>query len=113
LQDSVFGCTDGRKSGTRRLSLEGLPDVKVADLPTLEFLSGILDTLAAGDRGSAGLSAGREKVQEAFKDPDYTPQKIARVVATERTLADRLLQMVNSTAFTATGRVTARTLSPN
>jgi len=32
------------------------------------------------------------KVQEAFKDPDYTPQKIARVVATERALADRLLQ---------------------
>ena len=44
-------------------------------------------------------------MQEAFKDPDYTPQKIARVVATERSLADRLLQMANSTAFNATGRV--------
>jgi HD-like signal output (HDOD) protein len=53
------------------------------------------------------------KVQEAFKDPDYTPQKIACVVATESTPADRLLQMANSTAFTATGRVTALTLSPN
>jgi len=45
------------------------------------------------------------KVQEAFKDPSYTPQKVARVIATERTLADRLLQMANSTAFNATGRV--------
>jgi HD-like signal output (HDOD) protein len=45
------------------------------------------------------------KVQEAFKDPNYTPQKIARVIATERSLADRLLQMANSTAFNATGRV--------
>jgi HD-like signal output (HDOD) protein len=45
------------------------------------------------------------KVQEAFKDPDYTPQKVARVISTERTLADRLLQMANSTAFNATGRV--------
>jgi HD-like signal output (HDOD) protein len=45
------------------------------------------------------------KVQEALNDPDYTPQKIARVVATERTLADRLLQMANSAAFNATGRV--------
>jgi len=38
-----------------------IPDVKVADLPTLEFLSGILDTSAAGDRGSAGLSAGLDQ----------------------------------------------------
>jgi len=45
------------------------------------------------------------KVQEAFKDLDYTPQKVARVISTERTLADRLLQMANSTAFNATGRV--------
>jgi HD-like signal output (HDOD) protein len=45
------------------------------------------------------------KVQEAFKDPTYTPQKVARVISTERTLVDRLLQMANSTAFNATGRV--------
>ncbi|HTB88161.1 MAG TPA: HDOD domain-containing protein, partial [Steroidobacteraceae bacterium] len=45
------------------------------------------------------------KVQEAFQDPDYTPQKVARVISAERTLADRLLQMANSTAFNATGRV--------
>jgi HD-like signal output (HDOD) protein len=43
------------------------------------------------------------KVQEAFKDPDYTPQKIARDISTDRSLADRLLQIANSTAFNATG----------
>jgi hypothetical protein len=56
------------------------------------------------------VAQGVIKVQEAFKDPDYTPPKIARVVATERALADWLLRMA---AFTATGRVTALTLSPN
>jgi two-component system, cell cycle response regulator len=45
------------------------------------------------------------KVQEAFKDPNYTPQAIARVVSTEKALADRLLQLANSNAFNATGRV--------
>jgi HD-like signal output (HDOD) protein len=82
-----------------------LPDVTVADLPTLEFLSGILDTLEAGTVDLPAFPQVVIKVQEAFKDPDYTPQKIARVIATERTLADRLLQMANSTAFNATGKV--------
>ena len=77
----------------------------VADLPTLEFLSGMLDTLAAGTVDLPAFPQVVIKVQEAFKDPGYTPQKIARVVATERSLADRLLQMANSTAFNATGRV--------
>lgn len=77
----------------------------VADLPTLGFLSGLLDTLAAGTVDLPDFPQVVINVQEAFKDPDYTPQKIARVIATERTLADRLLQMANSTAFNATGRV--------
>jgi HD-like signal output (HDOD) protein len=84
---------------------EGWSDVTVADLPTLEFLSGILDALAAGTVDLPAFPQVVIRVQEAFKDPDYTPQKIARVIATERTLADRLLQMANSTAFNATGRV--------
>jgi len=79
--------------------------VTVADLPTLEFLSGMLDTLAAGTVDLPAFPQVVIKVQEAFKDPNYTPQKIARVIATERSLADRLLQMANSTAFNATGRV--------
>jgi HD-like signal output (HDOD) protein len=79
--------------------------VTVADLPTLEFLSNMADALAAGHVDLPAFPQVVIKVQEAFKDPDYTPQKIAGVISTERSLADRLLQMANSTAFNATGRV--------
>jgi HD-like signal output (HDOD) protein len=65
----------------------------------------MMDGLAAGTVALPAFPQVVIKVQEAFKDPDYTPQKIARVISTERTLADRLLQMANSTAFNATGRV--------
>jgi HD-like signal output (HDOD) protein len=82
-----------------------LSDVTVADLPALEFLSSLADTLAAGTVDLPAFPQVVIKVQEAFKDPNYTPQKVARVISTERTLADRLLQMANSTAFNATGRV--------
>jgi HD-like signal output (HDOD) protein len=96
---------DDLKSGTRHQSQESLSDVTVADLPTLEFLSSLADTLAAGTMDLPAFPQVVIKVQEAFRDPDYTPQKVARVISTERTLADRLLQMANSTAFNATGRV--------
>src|SRR3984957_17445210 len=86
-------------------SRRSLSDVTVADLPTLEFLSRLADTLAAGTVDLPAFPQVVIKVQEAFKDPDYTPQKVARVISTERSLADRLLQMANSTAFNATGRV--------
>jgi HD-like signal output (HDOD) protein len=79
--------------------------VTVADLPSLEFLSNMADTLAAGTVDLPAFPQVVIKVQEAFKDPNYTPQKVARVISAERTLADRLLQMANSTAFNATGRV--------
>jgi HD-like signal output (HDOD) protein len=79
--------------------------VTVADHPTLEFLSSMAAALAAGTVDLPAFPPVVIKVQEALKDPNYTPQKIARVIATERTLADRLLQMANSTAFNATGRV--------
>ena len=77
----------------------------VADLPALEFLSSLTDTLAAGSVDLPAFPQVVIKVQEAFEDPNYTPQKVARVISTERSLADRLLQMANSTAFNATGRV--------
>src|SRR3984885_1118854 len=86
-------------------SRRSLSDVTVADLPTLEFLSGLADTLAAGTVDLPAFPQVVIKVQQAFKDPNYTPQKVARVISAERTLADRLLQMANSTAFNATGRV--------
>ncbi len=77
----------------------------VADLQTLEFLRSLADTLAAGTVDLPVFPQVVIKVQEAYKDPDFTPQKVARVISTERTLADRLLQMANSVAFNATGRV--------
>ena len=77
----------------------------VADLSSLEFLSNMVDALAAGTVDLPAFPQVVIKVQEALRDPNYTPQKIARVISTERTLADRLLQMANSTAFNATGRV--------
>lgn len=82
-----------------------MSDVTVADLPTLEFLSGLADTLAAGTVELPAFPQVVIKVQEALRDPNYTPQKIARVISSERTLVDRLLQMANSVAFNATGRV--------
>jgi HD-like signal output (HDOD) protein len=82
-----------------------LSDVTAADIPALQFLSSLADNLAAGTVDLPAFPQVVIKVQEAFKDPSYTPQKVARVISTERTLADRLLQMANSTAFNATGRV--------
>jgi HD-like signal output (HDOD) protein len=77
----------------------------VEDLSPVDFLSNMADTLAAGTVDLPAFPQVVINVQEAFKDPKYTPQSIARVVSTERTLADRLLQMANSTAFNVTGRV--------
>jgi HD-like signal output (HDOD) protein len=65
--------------------------VTAADLATLEFLSSLADTLAAGTVELPAFPQVVIKVQQAFKDPNYTPQKVARVISTERTLADRLL----------------------
>jgi HD-like signal output (HDOD) protein len=87
------------------LPQESLSDVTVADLSSVEFLSNLADALAAGTVELPAFPQVVIKMQAAFKDPSYTPQKIAHVVATERTLADRVLQMANSTAFNATGRV--------
>jgi HD-like signal output (HDOD) protein len=93
------------KSGTRHLSQESLAIVAVEDLSPLEFLSNMTEALATGAVDLPAFPQVVIKVQQALKDPKYTPQSIARVIATERALADRLLQMANSTAFNATGRV--------
>ena len=77
----------------------------VKDLSPLEFLSNMAETLAEGAVDLPAFPQVVIKVQQAFKDPNYTPQSIAHVISTERALADRLLQMANSTAFNATGRV--------
>src|SRR3981081_1516410 len=45
------------------------------------------------------------QVQEVLKNPNYSVQMIVRPIAADPTLANRLLNMANSTAFNATGRV--------
>ena len=75
----TFGYTDG----SSRVAGERVA-LTVADLPTLAFLSSLADTLAAGTVDLPAFPEVVIKVQEAFKDPDYTPQKVARVISTER-----------------------------
>jgi len=70
-----------------------------------DFLTRIADTLALGIVELPAFPQVVIKVQEAYKDPNYTPQIVARLIATEPTLAKRLLDMANSVAFNATGRV--------
>ena len=77
----------------------------VEDSESLGFLHRLEASLAAGRVDLPAFPQVVIGVQEAFNDPNYTPQSIARVISSERSLADRLLQMANSTAFNATGRV--------
>src|ERR1700678_373469 len=71
----------------------------------LEFLTHMRDTLASGIIELPAFPQVVIKVQEAYKEPDYTPQMVARLVSAEPTLARRLLDIANSVAFNATGRV--------
>jgi HD-like signal output (HDOD) protein len=45
------------------------------------------------------------QVQEVLRNPNYSVQMIARPISADRILSARLLNMANSTAFNATGRV--------
>ncbi len=71
----------------------------------LDFLTHMADTLAAGIIKLPAFPQVVLKVQEAYKNPNYTPQMIVRLVSGEPSLARRLLDMANSAAFNATGRV--------
>jgi HD-like signal output (HDOD) protein len=71
----------------------------------LDFLTHMRDTLAAGTVELPAFPQVVIKVQEAYKDPNYTPQLVARLISGEPMLARRLLDMANSVAFNATGRV--------
>ena len=79
--------------------------VQVQRRAQLEFLTRVRDTLAAGIIELPAFPQVVIKVQEAYKDPNYTPQMVARLISAEPTLARRLLDMANSVAFNATGRV--------
>jgi HD-like signal output (HDOD) protein len=80
-------------------------DPAAADLAPVEFLSHMAASLTAGTVDLPAFPQVVINVQESLKDPNYTPQTIARAISVEKSLADRLLQMANSTAFNATGRV--------
>jgi HD-like signal output (HDOD) protein len=80
-------------------------DSKVQRRSQLDFLTHMRDTLAAGVIELPAFPQVVIKVQEAYKDPNYTPQLVARLISAEPTLARRLLDMANSVAFNATGRV--------
>lgn len=71
----------------------------------LEFLTRLADSVAAGVINLPAFPQVVIKVQEAYGDPNYSPQKVARLISAEPTLAKRLLDMANSVAFNATGRV--------
>jgi HD-like signal output (HDOD) protein len=64
--------------------------------------------LAALEAGIVDLPAFPQvviQVQEVLRDPNYSIQMIARPISADPTLAARLLNMANSAAFNATGRV--------
>ena len=71
----------------------------------VEFLSRMTDALSAGNIELPAFPQVVIAVQDAYKDPDYTPQKVARLISAEPPLARRLLDIANSVAFNATGRV--------
>ena len=71
----------------------------------LDFLTHMADDLAAGIIELPAFPQVAIKVQAAYKDPNYTPQMVASLIAAEPTLARRLLDMANSVAFNTTGRV--------
>jgi HD-like signal output (HDOD) protein len=71
----------------------------------LDFLTQMAETLAAGIIKLPAFPQVVIKVQEAYRNPNYTPQMIVRLVSAEPTLARRLLDLANSVAFNATGRV--------
>jgi HD-like signal output (HDOD) protein len=71
----------------------------------VEFLRHMLAALEAGIVELPAFPQVVIQVQEALRNPNYSVQMIARPISADPTLAARLLNMANSTAFNATGRV--------
>lgn len=72
---------------------------------SVDLLAQMAATLAAGIVELPAFPQVVIQVQEILKNPNYTAPMMARAIATDPTLADRLLNMANSAAFNATGRV--------
>ncbi|HEY2685773.1 MAG TPA: HDOD domain-containing protein [Steroidobacteraceae bacterium] len=72
---------------------------------SVEFLRHLADSLAAGSVELPTFPPVVIKVQEILRNPNYTTQMIAEPIRSDPTLAARFLNMANSTAFNATGKV--------
>jgi HD-like signal output (HDOD) protein len=70
-----------------------------------DFLRDVLSALEAGTVDLPAFPKVVIQVQEVLKNPNYSIQMIARPISLDPTLASRLLNLANSTAFNATGRV--------
>src|SRR6202789_606403 len=71
----------------------------------VEFLRHMLAALEAGVVELPAFPQVVIQVQEVLRNPNYTAQMIARPISADPTLAARLLNIANSTAFNAAGRV--------
>jgi HD-like signal output (HDOD) protein len=71
----------------------------------VEFLRHMLAALEAGSVDFPAFPQVVIQVQEVLRNPNYSVQMIARPISADPVLAARLLNMANSTAFNATGRV--------
>ena len=80
-------------------------DLSVQRRYQLDFLTQISDKIAAGVIELPAFPQVVIQVQEAYSNPNYVPQMVARLISAEPTLARRLLDMANSVAFNTTGRV--------
>jgi HD-like signal output (HDOD) protein len=74
-------------------------------LASEDFLREMAATLAAGTVELPAFPQVVIKVQEVLKNPNYTARMFAQPISAEPVLAARLLNMANSAAFNATGRV--------
>jgi HD-like signal output (HDOD) protein len=70
-----------------------------------DFLRDVLRALEADTVDLPAFPKVVIQVQEVLKNPNYSIQMIARPISLDPTLASRLLNLANSTAFNATGRV--------
>src|SRR5712671_7161483 len=83
----------------------GPKDHGVEQRAPVEFLRRMLATIEAGAVELPAFPQVVIQVQEVLKNPNYSVQMIVRPISADPTLANRLLNMANSTAFNATGRV--------
>jgi len=83
----------------------GPKDHGIEQRAPVEFLRRMLAIIEAGTVELPAFPQVVIRVQEVLKNPNYSLQMIVRPISADPTLANRLLNMANSTAFNATGRV--------